>query len=190
MTLALGLASVSFFNSLDDYLTEIPVDLPKVKFGSPIFVFPREHRKMRLGGGAGGGSSKTTFDINDKNAFVLTGHGCGGRDIYGGEGSASGYRSYDGQTLSTDIAGYGSVKNAKRVMNQRLHEASTVLEFITIFDKKTITRKRRAVLEFDSEKKIIRISTYDGSNSISTINAPTLKLALEFEKWEELQNLN
>lgn len=53
LTLTLGLASAGFFNWLDDYLTEIPVDLPKAESGSPIFIFPQEYNFELFGGGSG-----------------------------------------------------------------------------------------------------------------------------------------
>jgi len=52
MTFALGLASIGFFNLLTKYLNEISVNLPKVESDSPIFVFPRERKKMPYGGGS------------------------------------------------------------------------------------------------------------------------------------------
>ena len=60
ITLAFGLASVGFVNSLNDYSIEIPVDLPKVEQDSPIFVFPRYNREIRKGGGGGGGAEDYT----------------------------------------------------------------------------------------------------------------------------------
>lgn len=53
ITLALGLASVGFVNWLYDYVTEISVDLPKVEFGSPIFVYSQEYNFNLFGGGRG-----------------------------------------------------------------------------------------------------------------------------------------
>jgi hypothetical protein len=42
LTLALGLASVPFFNNECDKWTEIKVDLPKIESDSPIFIFPKQ----------------------------------------------------------------------------------------------------------------------------------------------------
>ena len=58
ITLALGLASVGFFNWSNDYSTEIPVDLPKLESSSPIFIFPRESGVMPRSGGDDGCGGK------------------------------------------------------------------------------------------------------------------------------------
>jgi hypothetical protein len=40
LTLALGLASVAFFNGLGDRQREIPVNIPQIKSESPLYVHP------------------------------------------------------------------------------------------------------------------------------------------------------
>jgi len=52
MTLALGLASVGFFNLLIECFDEISVDLPVVEASSPIVVFPRKFKEMPYAGGS------------------------------------------------------------------------------------------------------------------------------------------
>lgn len=49
-------------------------------------------------------------------------------------------------------------------------------------------KEGRVVLEFrDAEEKYIEILRYNGGACISFIRAPTLELALEFEKWHSRQ---
>lgn len=62
LTLALGLSSVNFVNWLNDYWSEVSVDLPKVESKSPIIVLPREKAEMPYGGeGCGNGIKKGVF---------------------------------------------------------------------------------------------------------------------------------
>src|SRR5690242_18507206 len=42
LTLALGMASVTFFNGLYERWSEISVDLPQVQSETPIYVFPKQ----------------------------------------------------------------------------------------------------------------------------------------------------
>lgn len=65
LTIALGLASVNFFNWFNDYWNDIPVDLPRFESGSPIFVLPRKFGEYPHigGGGSGSGVSDCTFVV-------------------------------------------------------------------------------------------------------------------------------
>jgi hypothetical protein len=51
MMLALGLASVPFFNGLYEKWTEIRVDVPQIKSVTPLYISPKYKKEMRAHGG-------------------------------------------------------------------------------------------------------------------------------------------
>lgn len=77
MMLALGLASVGFFDWFSNYWYEVPVELPKVESNSPIFVFPSSSKDVPKGvdsavccrnvGGGGAGEFASYIDKKSRN---------------------------------------------------------------------------------------------------------------------------
>lgn len=172
LTLALGLASVNFFNWANDYFGKPPIELPRIENVSPIEVFIINRR---IG-------NNNVFNIKDRNAFSATGHGCGGKNKYGGESSVTAYNAYNWQTVGTNTIYYDNIKDAKREFNLRTQEALQILEPTRFFGKKR-KNKQRIVLE--NEHKWIDIVIYDSNHCLDIISAPSLKLALEFEEWDK-----
>ncbi|HEY0426560.1 MAG TPA: hypothetical protein VGC76_02020 [Pyrinomonadaceae bacterium] len=76
MMFALGLASVSFFNSIYDKWTEIPVELPQVKSETPIIIFPRYFNEIPGGGGGASGCDcgSPEFDQTSKQRRKVNKH--------------------------------------------------------------------------------------------------------------------
>lgn len=165
ITLALGLASVSFFNWFSDYWNEVSVELPKVASGSPIYVFPAYEK-----------------EIGKK--FEFNGQGIG-NTVLGGWFSGRRYKSSDGQIIFKEIIRHKNAKNTQREINWSIKKATKVLESQTISDENSKSNEKRIILEYGKEKKSFEILKYDGEKTIRVIAAPSLELALEFEKWWE-----
>lgn len=158
MTFALGLAIVNFSNWYNEFNTDIVVNLPKVE-SEPIFEV-----------------------ITKRNwtGFEFWGHGCGGRNIYGGETSVSGYKTNDFKSVSAGTSYHDSKNEIKREIDLRIKDAVKILEII---EKST---HKRIVLENEQDnKKWVDIIEYGGGKGIYIITAPSLKLALEFEHWQK-----
>lgn len=164
LTFAFGLASVNFVNWLTVYRSEISVNLPQVE-------------------------SSSVFEIITKrkwSGFEFFGHGCGGRNSYGGESSVSVYQANDFRTVSTSSSSHDNAKQARQEIELRIKDALKVIEFTKFFIKKSKIIQKRIVLENEkNENKWIDILKYDDGKSLEIINAPTLELALEFEKWQK-----
>jgi len=161
LTLALGLASVPFFTSLSERWSEVSVELPVVESESLITVFPQEHQRI----------------------FRLKVAGCGGWNIYGGQGGAAGFETEDGQKVSIDSSYYDKKKGVQRELQIRLQEANQIIEITQAAHDYSEKLGKRIILKNGKENKHYEILRYDGNKSIRTIYAPTLKLALEFENY-------
>lgn len=123
LTFAFGLASVFLLNGSLKFSDEVYVNLPKVESSSVIEVITKENRK----------------------GFEPVGHGCGGRNKYGGESSATGYRTSDWKHISVSYSGYESSQDVKKEISLRIAEATKVVEI----------GKGKIVLEnSDGEKKM------------------------------------
>ena len=161
MTFALGLAGVNFLNWYSEYNDQIVVNLPKVE-------------------------SEAIFEIITKRnwtGFELYGQGCGGRNIYGGEGSISAYQANDFRSVSASTSSHSRKKEIKREIEARIKDAVRILE---ITEKST---HKRIILENERDgEKWIDIIEYDGGKWIDIITADSLELALEFEQWQNLRN--
>ena len=161
MTFALGLASVFAFDGSLKFSDEVYVELPEVQ-------------------------SESVFNIITKrnwNGFEPVGVGCGGRNIYGGQGSVVAYQNNSFRNASVSASSYGKAKDAAREIEQRIKDADKVLE---LTEK---SKHKRVVLESKRNGKIwVDILEYTGGKRIDIITASTLELALEFEKWNNSQN--
>lgn len=168
ITLALGLSSASFFSWTNDYLTEIPVDLPKVHSSSVFEVITKKNGAR----------------------FESIGHACGGTNIYGGGGSITGYQSDDWQWLSVSSGFHENAKRAKREIDLRVKEAASVLDSTETFNKNLKLKEKRLVLGNERDgRKWVNILKYDGDRFIEITTASSLELVLEFERtFEESKN--
>lgn len=172
ITLALGLASVDFMNWLDDYWNTPRVELPQVENGSLLEVLIIDEYTGR----------NNVFDIKDANAFSPIGHGCGGRNEYGGESSGTGYKAYNRQNIGTFSSGYDDGKSAKLELDLRIKAALEILED----NQNSKSKKQHTVLKTEDNK--VEIIDYDGKGLIETERAPSLKLLREFEEWKKYRN--
>lgn len=159
-TAALGLASVNLFHWFNRH-DEIAVNLPKVQ-SEPIFEI---------------------ITKRNWNGFELYGHGCGGRNIYGGESSISAYQANDFRGVSASTSFHNRKKEIEREIEARIKDAVRILE---ITERSNL---KRIVLENErNNEKWIDIITYDGGKGIDIISAASLELVLEFEQWQNLRN--
>lgn len=164
LALALGLALVGFIDWLDDYSKQIKIVLPEAM------------------------SETLVVDVNPGFiGFESIGHGCGGRDRYGGSGWVTGYRWNLTKYVSHSGSGYETRANAKRVLELRRTEASEVLE-----DSRSHHPSRfpvRLILRHHDESgDSFEIINYEGKDYIEDITSRDLGLALYFEIWNATEN--
>jgi hypothetical protein len=161
MTFALGLGSVNFFNWYFINKDEIAVNLPKTQSASVFEVITKRNWK----------------------GFESVGVGCGGRNIYGGESTAAGYRTNDLRSITVSTSSYDSKKEIKAEINQRIKNAIKVLE------SAEKSGRQKIILENEeNDKKWVDIIEYNGGNYAEIISAPTLELAFEFEELQKLKD--
>lgn len=169
ITFSIGLACVPFLNgALESW--EVVVELPQVKSGAPIFIFPAYRREMRTGSS---GPSGYLLD-----GIQPTMRGCG-------NGYAQGYELPNGKRIGEGNDCYSSFKEAKKEMRNWLDKADSVIERIS--PVKTEQRKsERVVASFPVDeygnKWITVMWIHD--ECIHWINAPDYEHALEFERSE------
>lgn len=78
VTIAIGLASVSYFRWISENLIYVGVDLPEMESDYGTFVITKRNWK----------------------GFELFGHGWGGRNSYGGENTITAYETGDCKRVS------------------------------------------------------------------------------------------
>jgi hypothetical protein len=155
--LALGLASVNFFNWANDYWGEIPVDLPKAKSASVLEITTKQNPR---------------FVIIRSSSYI---------NGYGGGGSITSYETNDWQPLIVERSRHASARKVRKEVEERIKDATRVLEDSKDFDNKAI--QRRIVLETEgNSKKWVEILRYDSERVIKVIGAQSLELALELEE--------
>lgn len=111
--------------------------------------------------------------------FMPTGRGCGG-------GYSQGYVTDDDQRLAEGVRWYPSRKVIRREFRKLVREAEQVLERVEQFrDHRGEIVERIVILDKTDEDgtEWISIIHYDGGDSYRFIDAPTLELALEFERY-------
>jgi hypothetical protein len=156
ITFAFGLASVFTINGSLQFSDEIPVNLPKTESSSIFEIITRENWK----------------------GFIPVGQGCGGRNKYGGESSATSYRTSEWKHVSVSHGGYENSKDAKKEIALRIGDASQVIK----------RNKDNIILENqDGNTKWIDVIKYDGKKSLEITSSTSLELIIEFEEWQKLR---
>ncbi len=164
LTLALGMASSNFYNWFSEYSSGIEVNLPVMASGNGTFII--------TGRNWGG--------------FELYGHGCGGRNSYGGETTITAYEAGDFRRVSVESSYQETSAKARKELESRIKDAATVISVSETVRSNIRKRLKRVVLsgKADSEEWF-DIIVYEGGKGIKIITAKTLELALEFEQWEK-----
>jgi hypothetical protein len=163
MTFALGLSGVFLFNDSLKTDKKITVNLPQTESAEVIEIITKRNWR----------------------GFEVTGHGCGGRNEYGGECSATGYVNENFEGVSVSNCGYQNLKNLNREIELRIKKSVRIFE-------NTQNEKlgsRRIVLEriFNNER-FFDVILNDGSMRLKIITAKKIDLLNDFEQWEELRD--
>jgi hypothetical protein len=163
MTFVFGLASVFVWNGSLTKENKIFVQLPQTE-------------------------SDSVFYINTKRnwqGFEVVGHGCGGRNIYGGEGSGTGYQNASFERVSVNYSGYDNPQDLKREINLRIKDSVNILANTESKDFK----KKHIILErmWDDEKRI-DIITFESPKLMKIVSSKSLELTNDFLNWEKSKN--
>jgi hypothetical protein len=112
-----------------------------------------------------------------KQRFTPTGRACK-------PGWAQGYESSDGERLSESGNGFSSVAMANRELQKRISKAEKIVERTVKFDSKGKKVGERVIAIFPpNEGRTTWVSIiWTDKTAIGSINAPSLQLALEFER--------
>lgn len=163
MTFALGSAGVFIFNGSPAKDVVILEPLPQTEHES---VFPIITKQNWQG-------------------FESIGSGCGGRNIYGGEGGGTGYRNANFETVSVSYSRHDSSQDLKREIEMRIKDAVNILENIESKDIRT----RRIILErMNEDEKQVDLITYTSPKIIKVVSSKSLELTDDFLKWEKTRD--
>ena len=158
MTLALGLASVFMFNGSLKKLDKKPVNLPQIKSESPLIVIPKEEIVI----------------LNDVE--IVVSRGCGLNESSGITWHMSNGNLSEGVSCGKDN------KETKKDF-QKLLAKSKIIERAKNIKNLRGEKGERMILEvFEKNEKYAEIIWFDGGKCYYYIKAPTLELALDFEK--------
>jgi hypothetical protein len=115
---------------------------------------------------------------SDRTRFKPTARGCG-------SGYVQGYELPDGQTMMEGTIGYTSKRRTKKEYKEWLAKATSIIERVPESKNRfgMIGERIVALVPTDSTGKAwATILWYDGGTYFSFIQAPSVELALEFEK--------
>lgn len=128
--------------------------------------------------------AETTEANLNKERFTFLGHACG-------NGWSQGYELPDGQHISTGLNVYDSSKEANAKISETLAKSERIITTVEKYKNSDGKRGKRIIAEFTSEKtgeNIVGIFWFrKGKDSYEYIYAPTLEVALEFEKYQKSQ---
>ncbi len=111
--------------------------------------------------------------------FMPTGRGCFR------PGYVQGYSTYNGQWLSEGVQVFETTKKTRAELNKYIAKATRIIERVPNYKNRWGDLGERIVIVNPPSEKgeeTISVYWYDGGNSVSYIDAPTLELALEFER--------
>ncbi len=110
--------------------------------------------------------------------FMPTGRGCG-------NGYMQGYSTSDGQWLSEGVRVFETSRKTRTELNKWIAKATRVVERVPNYKNRWDKLGERIVVVNPPNEKgqeTVSIYWYGRGNSVSYIDAPTLELALEFER--------
>ena len=124
-----------------------------------------------------------TTDANpNKERFTFLGHACG-------NGWVQGYELPDGQRISTGLDVFDSPKETNAKLSETLAKSERNITTIEKYKNSDGVRGKRIIAEFISEKtgkNVVGIFWFKkGKDSYEYIYAPTLEIALEFERHQK-----
>lgn len=170
LSTAVGLSSVFIFyvceeinHSLNNSQALINPDKGKPKVIKLPFVIDGEFMEV---------------EIDEEEPFTFLGHACG-------NGYVDGYITGNEERLSSGLA-----KINPSEFRKEIREASKVIENIDDFKNRDGENGVRVVVQVEDEdgnKRFYKIIWYDKKENMYYIIAPSLNLAIEFEKWQESQ---
>ena len=118
--------------------------------------------------------------------FEFLGHACG-------NGWVDGYEMPDGQRVSNGLDVFGSPRKAQSELSKTLSKAERIITTVESYQKPNGEIGKRTVSEFVSKKtgknSIGIFWQQKGKDSYEYIYAPTLEIALEFEKYLESEEI-
>jgi hypothetical protein len=123
-------------------------------------------------------TTATITPQSDRPKFMPTSRGCG-------SGYVQGYELPDGQKMMEGSIGYPSKRQTKKKYNEWLAKATSIIERVPEFKNRFGKIGERIVTLFPPDaagKQWATILWYDGGSYFSYIQAPSVDLALEFEK--------
>ena len=165
LTHVIGITSVLLVSFLSTVII-IPQDLPEIK--EEIEVTPL-----------------VTFDtaksepLKPLPKFMPTGRGCFR------PGYAQGYSTYNEQWLSEGVQVFETSRKTRAELDKYIAKATRIIERVPNYKNRWGDLGERIVIvnpPSENGEETISVYWYDGGNSISYIDAPTLELALEFER--------
>jgi hypothetical protein len=125
------------------------------------------------------GPGPVAVEDNSVPRFQEWGRGCG-------NGYVQSYNTDDGQMVSEGVISTNSRRHAKREFAKELQAAERIVQRAKNYRDFRGELGERVVLANkgdESGDNWVSILFYDGGDSFSYINAPTLELALEFEQF-------
>lgn len=158
----IGFTSVLLVGFLPPIIT-IPQELPEVREEIEVTPVAFDNTKQE--------------PLKSLPKFMPTGRGCG-------NGYSQGYDTSDGQWLSEGVVVYESSKKARKELNKWIVEATRIIERVPNYKNRWGYLGERIVIANPPNKEgkeTFSILWYEGE-TVFYIDAPTLELALEFEK--------
>ena len=110
--------------------------------------------------------------------FMPTGRGCG-------NGYAQGYKTSDGQWLGEGVQVFETTKKVRTELNKWITQATRIIERVPNYKNRWGKLGERIVIVNpldENGKESVSVLWYGGGKSVSYIDAPTLELALEFDR--------
>ncbi len=165
LTHAIGITSVLLVSFLSTVII-IPQNLPEITEEleiTPLITF----------------DTAKSEPLKSLPKFMPTGRGCFR------PGYVQGYSTYNGQWLSEGVQVFETSRKTRAELNKWIAKATRVVEHVPNYKNRWGNLGERiVVINLPNEKgqETASIYWYGGGNSVSYINAPTLELALEFER--------
>jgi len=122
--------------------------------------------------------SSTTIPESEKPKFATTFRGCG-------MGYMQGYELPDGREMSEGSGCFESSRLARKEWRKLIGQASQIVGRVPQYKNRFGEKGERIVALFPPDeygREWAKIMWYDGGDCYLSINAPTLEVALEFEK--------
>lgn len=163
LTHLIGFTSVCLVGFLPPVIT-MPQELPEVR--EELEVIPVAFNNTK------------SESLKSLPKFMPTSRGCG-------NGYSQSYETSDGQWLYEGVIVYENSKQARLKLNKWIAEATKIIERIPNSKNRWGDLGERIVIanpKNEDGRRTFSILWYGGGESVSYIDAPTLELALEFER--------